>query len=634
MRRHILKTLAIAALAAPHSWADDAADRIALEALYHATDGPNWTVNDNWMSDRPLSDWHGVETDASGRVTELRLGKNGLRGPLPAEIGQLTSMRWLDLKFNRLEGRIPKELAELRDLENLELRAGFLSGEIPAELGGLAKLERLDLGRNSLDGSIPPSLAGLPALRKLLLAGNRLVGSVPTELSGLKSLEELDLGFNLDLSGTVPSGLSETSLRVLNVMATEACPPGDAPGLEWLDRIEFLPSGCGQPAAAVSEIDIAILYTPYARRRVGGREAMEALLGLWIAETNQAYVDSDVQQRLVPTLMQEVPYDELDREDRDMLDHLADPSDGYLDEVHAMRDQAGADLVHLVLDRGPRGCGLSELPGAYSISCLEADLNSQYFAHEIGHGMGLFHDHYVTNPGLLPFSHGYVNDAMFADGAPRWAGWRTIMAYSFRCGDAGLDCPRIMRFSNPRRTYLGYPLGTSGEDRKAHPTDASRALNISRHSVAAFRSRAPGTRPASVTTMESGMFLTVANLFSGSGSMPRRAAAVPEAETVRRREARVDVRKLLGASAVTLNLFRDISLTAIFESRSVTGFGTTLSGRLAGVRDGRATLSVRGNVVVGTVRLPGVVYRISPTRSKLHVIERTAPSAEFACSVE
>ena len=49
-------------------------DRAALVAVYNATGGPNWGVNTNWLSDKPLGEWYGVETDADGRVTELRLG--------------------------------------------------------------------------------------------------------------------------------------------------------------------------------------------------------------------------------------------------------------------------------------------------------------------------------------------------------------------------------------------------------------------------------------------------------------------------------------------------------------------------------------------------------------------------------
>ena len=52
-------------------------DREALVALYNATEGPLWTINDNWLSDRPVGEWHGVETDSTGRVIGLDLAPTG-----------------------------------------------------------------------------------------------------------------------------------------------------------------------------------------------------------------------------------------------------------------------------------------------------------------------------------------------------------------------------------------------------------------------------------------------------------------------------------------------------------------------------------------------------------------------------
>ena len=43
-------------------------DRAALEALYHASDGPNWAIAWNWLSDAPLGEWFGVTIDGQGRV--------------------------------------------------------------------------------------------------------------------------------------------------------------------------------------------------------------------------------------------------------------------------------------------------------------------------------------------------------------------------------------------------------------------------------------------------------------------------------------------------------------------------------------------------------------------------------------
>ena len=80
------------------------ADRAALMTLYDATNGPFWGVNTNWGSDTPLGTWHGVTTDADGRVIRLSLYLNQLSGPLPTALGHLANLRRLDLSSNQLSG--------------------------------------------------------------------------------------------------------------------------------------------------------------------------------------------------------------------------------------------------------------------------------------------------------------------------------------------------------------------------------------------------------------------------------------------------------------------------------------------------------------------------------------------------
>ena len=53
-------------------------DRDVLVELYEATGGARWKNNANWLSDRPTGEWHGVTTDADGRVTGLLLERNSL----------------------------------------------------------------------------------------------------------------------------------------------------------------------------------------------------------------------------------------------------------------------------------------------------------------------------------------------------------------------------------------------------------------------------------------------------------------------------------------------------------------------------------------------------------------------------
>ena len=85
-------------------------DRDTLAAIYAATGGPNWINNDNWLSDRPISEWFGVDT-IDGRVTVLNLRKNDLTGQIPSQLSQLTALKVLLLADNPdLTGCVPAEL--------------------------------------------------------------------------------------------------------------------------------------------------------------------------------------------------------------------------------------------------------------------------------------------------------------------------------------------------------------------------------------------------------------------------------------------------------------------------------------------------------------------------------------------
>ena len=182
-------------------------DRDVLVALYNATDGPNWTNSTNWLSDKPLGDWHGV-TVAGGRVTELALGGNQLTGSIPSELGNLTNLQYMSLWENQLTGPIPPELGQLTKLYSLGLGHNQLTGEIPPELGQLTGLEDLSFAVNQLTGPIPHQLGQLTKLTSLQLQYNQLTGSIPTELGNLQGLTFLSLRDNL-LTGPIPSQLGQ-----------------------------------------------------------------------------------------------------------------------------------------------------------------------------------------------------------------------------------------------------------------------------------------------------------------------------------------------------------------------------------------------------------------------------------------
>ena len=192
-------------------------DRQVLEKLYDATGGPNWRNSTNWKTSAPLDQWHGVQTDAAGRVTVL------------------------DLYFNNLTGSLPSELGRLANLQALYLGSNRITGSIPTSLGNLTNLRQVILINNLLTGSIPASLGRLTRLDDLWLNSNRLTGSVPSELGNLSNLEQLDLARN-QLSGELPSSLTDLNkLRLLSFVANDGlCAPSDEAFQAWLRGIAQL----------------------------------------------------------------------------------------------------------------------------------------------------------------------------------------------------------------------------------------------------------------------------------------------------------------------------------------------------------------------------------------------------------
>ena len=216
------------------------AQREALIAFYKATDGPNWTRDDNWMTNAPISEWYGVGVNRAGDVASLFLGYNGVRGTIPPVIGELPGLRVLNLNGNwGLTGPLPAELFELSglrelhlyrvglggplapeigkltELRELMLRYSALAGPIPAELGQLVGLQYLHMGQNDLSGPIPKELGNLVDLEYLALWDNNLTGGIPAELGNLTKLETLGAEQN-QLTGDIPATFGNlTSLEVL-----------------------------------------------------------------------------------------------------------------------------------------------------------------------------------------------------------------------------------------------------------------------------------------------------------------------------------------------------------------------------------------------------------------------------------
>ena len=233
-------------------------------------------------------------------------------------------------------------------------------------------------------------------------------------------------------------------------------------------------------------LDVLVVYTPSARTTPGN---LQAEIQLAIDQTNLTYENSEIDHRLRLVGTAEIDY----AQDTDMsqdLYRLQSPDDGFMDDVHALRDDHQADIVSLWVGDVSNYCGFGYIMTdldplferfAFNVVARPCATINYIFGHEVGHNTGAQHDWYVdSNIWSFPYSHGYVNAAK---------GWRTVMAYHDECSDAGAFCQTIPFWSNPDLLYGGDPLGVP--DGLPNPADNRLVFRQTAPVAATFRGPPP-----------------------------------------------------------------------------------------------------------------------------------------------
>ena len=136
-----------------------------------------------------------IEKAAAEGATELDLSNQKLK-ELPGEIGRLTNLTSLALRWNKLT-QLPPEINRLTNLTSLGLRLNQLT-QFPPEINRLTNLTSLDLSRTKLT-QLPPEISRLTKLTSLDLGENQLT-QLPPEITRLTNLTSLDLRKNEGLN--------------------------------------------------------------------------------------------------------------------------------------------------------------------------------------------------------------------------------------------------------------------------------------------------------------------------------------------------------------------------------------------------------------------------------------------------
>lgn len=208
-------------------------------------------------------------------------------------------------------------------------------------------------------------------------------------------------------------------------------------------------------------IDVLIVYTQAVENSKGGSAQAVAEAESLITLTNAGYEASGISQRLRLAGTHKTGLVETTADLGVYLDQITN-ADGVMDEVFAVRDSVGADLVALIVDNSPNllYCGIAWLPKpnrtttedrGFSVTELICGGGNLSFPHELGHNMGASHNVENgggANGGIFSYSFGYYDNGNF----------RTVMSYSNPCTSG---CTRVNRWSNPGLTYNGRATGTN-----------------------------------------------------------------------------------------------------------------------------------------------------------------------------
>ncbi|KAJ4726505.1 putative Kinase [Melia azedarach] len=144
-------------------------------------------------------------------LKKLVIQASGLVGPIPSGIASL--LKLTDLRISDLNGPAATfpQIGNMTNMTTLILRSCNLTGQLPAYLGQMTSLKILDLSFNKLSGVIPSSFND-QRVTNIYLTGNMLTGTIPSWI--LEKGTDIDLSYNNLTAGSSDSNCQRGTVNL------------------------------------------------------------------------------------------------------------------------------------------------------------------------------------------------------------------------------------------------------------------------------------------------------------------------------------------------------------------------------------------------------------------------------------
>ncbi|KAK3020108.1 hypothetical protein RJ639_005246, partial [Escallonia herrerae] len=145
---------------------------------------------------------------------------NRLTGPIPKEIGNISTLEEIVLEFNQLSGPIPSGLRTLSSIKRICLTSNNFSGELPETLAELTTLKDFRIGDNHFTGKIPNFIEKWTNLDRLAIQASGMDGPIPSGIALLTNLTDLRIS---DLNGSQSTFPPLNNMKNLEKLILRSC---------------------------------------------------------------------------------------------------------------------------------------------------------------------------------------------------------------------------------------------------------------------------------------------------------------------------------------------------------------------------------------------------------------------------